>query len=54
MIYGSEGFDDCERFAKARGSRMGERLKLPGGLPSDGIFRCVFTAIVPDKICDGS
>ena len=45
MICGSEGFDDFERFAKAREPWLRKRLKLPGGLPSDDTFRRVFTAI---------
>ena len=52
MICGSEGFDDFERFAKARESWLRKRLKLPGGLPSDDTFRRVFTAIDPDKFCE--
>jgi predicted transposase YbfD/YdcC len=52
MICGSEGFDDFERFAKARESWLRKRLKLPGGLPSDDTFRRVFTAINPDKFCE--
>ncbi len=46
------GFDDFERFAKARESWLRERLKLPGGLPSDDTFRRIFTAINPDKFCE--
>jgi len=52
MICGSEGFDDFERFAKARESWLRKRLKLPGGLPSDDTFRRVFTAIDPDRFCE--
>lgn len=52
MICGSEGFDDFERFAKARESWLRQRLKLPGGLPSDDTFRRVFTAIDPDRFCE--
>lgn len=52
MICGSEGFDDFERFARARESWLRKRLKLPGGLPSDDTFRRVFTAIHPDKFCE--
>lgn len=52
MICGSEGFEDFERFAKARESWLRKRLKLPGGLPSDDTFRRVFTAIDPDKFCE--
>lgn len=52
MICGSEGFDDFERFAKARESWLRKRIKLPGGLPSDDTFRRIFTAIDPDKFCE--
>ena len=52
MICGSEGFDDFERFAKAREPWLRKRLKLPGGLPSNDTFRRVFTAIEPDKFCE--
>lgn len=52
MICGSEGFDDFERFAKARESWLRKRLKLPGGIPSDDTFRRVFTAIDPDRFCE--
>ena len=52
MICGSEGFDDFERFAKAREPWLRRRLRLPGGLPSDDTFRRVFTAIDPDRFCD--
>jgi len=52
MICGSEGFDDFERFAKAREPWLRRRLKLPSGLPSDDTFRRVFTAIAPDKFCE--
>jgi len=52
MICGSEGFDDFERFAKAREPWLRKRLKLPGGLPSDDTFRRVFTAIDPDRFCE--
>ncbi len=52
MICGSEGFDDFERFAKAREPWLRERLRLPGGPPSDDTFRRVFTTIDPDKFCE--
>lgn len=52
MICGSEGFDDFERFAKARESWLRKRLKLPGGLPSDDTFRRIFSAIDPDRFCE--
>lgn len=46
MICGSEGF------AKARESWLRERLKLPGGLPTDDTFRRVFAVIDPDRFCE--
>jgi predicted transposase YbfD/YdcC len=52
MICGSEGFDDFERFAKAREPWLRKRLRLPGGLPSDDTFRRIFTSIDPDRFCE--
>ena len=52
MICGGEGFDDFERFAKARESWLRKHLKLPGGPPSDDTFRRVFTALDPDRFCE--
>ena len=51
MICGSEGFEDFERFAKARQAWLKKYLKLPGGVPSDDTFRRIFTTMNADDFC---
>ena len=48
MICRCEGFEDMERFAKAKKPWLEKFLKLPHGVPSDDTFRRVFAAIDPE------
>jgi len=49
MVCGMDDFEDFERFAQMREKWLRERLRLPGGLPSDDTFRRIFTALDPER-----
>lgn len=47
IICQCEGFEDMERFARAKEYWLRKHLKLPNGIPSDDTFRHVFIVINP-------
>ena len=49
MVCGMDDFEDFERFAQMREKWLCERLRLPGGLPSDDTFRRILTALDPER-----
>lgn len=49
IIFGNEGFENFERFAKIKEPWIRKHLKMSEGAPSNDTFRRIFTKLDPDK-----
>jgi hypothetical protein len=44
----AQGWEDIERYGKAKKERLSKFLKLKAGVPKDDVYRRVFTVLKPE------